>query len=76
MVAALGNYWVMRNRYADAVDWLEQALNLPRADANPALRVRALCTKARCLWPMGRGAEQPAVVAARRRRPPEDLAIP
>ena len=64
MVAALGCYWFMRNRFADAVDWVDQALNLPRADAHPALRVRALCTKARCLWPMGRGAEQAAVVAA------------
>jgi hypothetical protein len=63
MAAALGGYWVMRNRYADAVDWVEQALNLPPADAHPALRVRALCTKARCLWAVGRGAEQPAVVA-------------
>ena len=50
MAAALGCYWVMRNRYADAVDWIDQALNLPGADAHPALRVRALCTKARCLW--------------------------
>ena len=64
MAAALGCYWVMRNRYADAVDWIDQALNLPGADAHPALRVRALCTKARCLWQLGRGAEQPAVVAA------------
>ena len=53
----------MRNRYADAVDWIDQALNLPGADAHPALRVRALCTKARCLWQLGRGAEQPAVIA-------------
>ena len=63
MAAALGCYWVMRNRYADAVDWIDQALSLPGADAHPALRVRALRTKARCLWPVGRGAEQPAVVA-------------
>jgi hypothetical protein len=46
MAAARGCYWLMRNRYADAVDWLERALNLPRADADPALRVRALCTNA------------------------------
>ena len=63
MAAALGCYWVMRNRYADAVDWIDQALNLPGADAHPALRVRALCTKARCLWQVGRGAEQPAIMA-------------
>ena len=43
--AALGWYWVMRNRYADAVDWIDQALSMPGADAHPALRVRALCTR-------------------------------
>jgi predicted ATPase len=63
MGAALGGYWLMRERYADALDWVEQALNLPRADARPVMRVRALRTKARCLRPVGRGAEQPAVVA-------------
>jgi predicted ATPase len=63
MVAALGWYWLTRERYADAVDWVEQALNLARPDAFPALRIRALCTKATCLWQMGRGAERPAVVA-------------
>jgi hypothetical protein len=64
MAAALGCYWVMRNRYADALDWVDQALKLPGADAHPPLRVRALCTKATCLWQMGRVAEQPPVVAA------------
>ncbi len=61
MAAALSCYWLMRNRYADAVDWVDQALNLPGADAETALRVRALLTKARCLWNVGRGVEQPAV---------------
>jgi predicted ATPase/DNA-binding SARP family transcriptional activator len=64
IVAALSCYWLMRERYADALDWVEQALNLPRANAHPALRVRALCTKATCLRPMGRGAEAAAAVAA------------
>ena len=41
LAAALGAYWLMRNRYADAVDWVDQALGLPGADAHPALRVRA-----------------------------------
>ena len=63
LTSALGCYWVMRDRYADAVKWVDQALNLPGADAHPALRVRALRTKALCLWQMGRGAEQPAVAA-------------
>ena len=61
--AALGCYWTMRNRYADAVDWIDQALNLPGAAAHPALRVRALCTKSRCVWQMGRSAEQSTIVA-------------
>jgi len=63
LVAALGCYWVTRNRDADAVNWVDQAMNLPDAGAHPALRVSALRTKANCLWQMGRGAEQPAVVA-------------
>ena len=63
MVAALGCYWQMRDRYVEALDWVEQALNLPGADADSALRVRALRTKATCLWRAGRGAEQPAAVA-------------
>jgi len=63
MAAALGRYWIMRNLYGDAVDWIDQALNLPGADAHPTLRVPALRTKATCLWALGRGAEQPAVVA-------------
>jgi hypothetical protein len=64
LAAALGRHLVMRNRYADAVDWVDQALNLPGADAHPALLVPALSTKSKCLWQMGRGAEQSAVVAA------------
>jgi predicted ATPase/class 3 adenylate cyclase len=64
LAAALGCYWVTRNRYADALHWIDQALDLPGADAHPALAVRALGTKAKCLWRAGRGAEQPAVLAA------------
>jgi predicted ATPase/class 3 adenylate cyclase len=64
MAAALGGYWVARDRYADAVDWIDQALSLPGADADPALQVRLLCVKGTALWRLGRGAEQPAVLAA------------
>ncbi|MGZ4332192.1 MAG: AfsR/SARP family transcriptional regulator [Solirubrobacteraceae bacterium] len=60
MAAALGRYWVMRDRHADAVDWVDRALNLPGADAYPVLRVQALSTKARCVWQIG---EQSGVVA-------------
>ena len=44
-------------------DWIDQALSLPGADAHPALRVRVLCIKGWALWPLGRGAEQPAIMA-------------
>jgi len=60
MCAAMGDYWMMRNRYADAVDWHEQALSKPGGD--PALRARTLCMKAWALWPLGRGAELAAVM--------------
>ena len=76
MAAALGCYWVMRNRYADAVDWVDQALNLPGADAHPALRVRALRTKARCLWPRGARSRATRGRWPRRRPSPDGSAIP
>jgi predicted ATPase/DNA-binding SARP family transcriptional activator len=62
MIAALATYWLMRDRYVDAVSWVDHALTLPGADADTALRLAALRTKARCLWQVG--PEQPAVVAA------------
>jgi predicted ATPase/class 3 adenylate cyclase len=63
MCAALGRYWRVRARYADALEWINAALSIPGADAHPALRVRALCTKSVALWPLGRGAEAPATMA-------------
>jgi predicted ATPase/class 3 adenylate cyclase len=64
LAAALGPYWLIRNRYADAVDWVDQALAMAPANAGPALRVSLLCVKASALWPLGRGAEQAAVLIA------------
>jgi hypothetical protein len=64
MAAALGGYWVMRNRYTDAMDWIDEALNLPGADSHPAECVRVLCTKSKCLWQLGRVAERSAIVAS------------
>jgi predicted ATPase/class 3 adenylate cyclase len=63
MCAALGHYWRMRDRYADALEWIDRALRMPGADAHPALRINALCTKVRALWRLGRGAERPAILA-------------
>jgi hypothetical protein len=63
MCEALGRYWRMRDRHADALEWINEALNMRGVGAHPALRVHALCTKAIALWPLGRGAEQPATLA-------------
>jgi predicted ATPase/class 3 adenylate cyclase len=63
MCEALGQYWWMRNRYADAVNWIDQALSMPAADAHPALRARALCSKALALFPLAHTTEQSAALA-------------
>jgi predicted ATPase/class 3 adenylate cyclase len=62
MAGALGDYWRERNRFAYAVNWYDQTLQLAGANAQPKLRVRLLLDKARCLWPLGRGAEQASIV--------------
>jgi predicted ATPase/DNA-binding SARP family transcriptional activator len=64
ITAALGGYWVIRNRYTGALDWVDQTLNLPGADAHSAERIRALCTKSNCLWQLGRGADQQQAIVA------------
>ena len=63
MCVALGWYWLIRDRYAEVVDWIGHALSLPGADAHPGPRVRALCIKSWALWPVGRGAEQASAMA-------------
>jgi predicted ATPase len=63
MAGAISEYWRIRNRYADAVDWIDRALDIPGADAHPELCVRLLTVKAMALWSLGRVAEQPAVWA-------------
>ena len=63
LAAALGWHWMIRDRYADAVDWVDQALSLPGADAHPALCVHALRAKNLGLWLLGRASEQPATLA-------------
>jgi predicted ATPase/class 3 adenylate cyclase len=63
LVAALGRYWLIRDRNADAVAWVDWALALPGASAHEVHCARALRTKAMALWALGRGAEQDAVLA-------------
>jgi predicted ATPase/DNA-binding SARP family transcriptional activator len=60
LCVALGWYWYMRDRWADAVEWIDQALRLAGSDDHPSLRVQALGFKAFALWPLGREREQPA----------------
>jgi predicted ATPase/DNA-binding SARP family transcriptional activator len=63
MCAALGQYWRMRGRYADAVQWADQVLRMPAAGDHAQLRIGVLCTKAAALWGLGRAREQSAVLA-------------
>jgi len=63
MAVAISEYWRMRSRFADAVNWIDQVVNQPGADAYPALRVRLLTVKGMALWDLGRAAEQPDVWA-------------
>ena len=63
LCAALDWYWFMRDRYADAAHWSEQALSNAAGDAEPAVRVRALWARSLVLFPLGRGPERSAVLA-------------
>ena len=64
LVAALGDYWIQRNRYEDAAERIDQALGLPGTEDHPALLVRALRTKSRCMVRLGRGDEAHPPLAA------------
>ncbi len=59
---ALGCYWLMRDRYLDAVHWIDRTLGLPGAEAHPALRVRVLLTRIWALYPLGRAGERPPIL--------------
>jgi predicted ATPase/DNA-binding SARP family transcriptional activator len=64
MVAVLGSYWDLRERYAaDAVDWIDRALAMPGVEDHPAHHARALFVKAFALRWRGRIAEGPATLA-------------
>jgi predicted ATPase/DNA-binding SARP family transcriptional activator len=63
LAAALARYWWVRDRYAEAVTWIDRALGLPAAHEPSAARIRVLLIRALALWPLGRGAERPAAAA-------------
>jgi predicted ATPase len=62
MVIALGPYWLLRHRYARAVDWIDEALSMASVQAHQRLRVRALLTKDQFVWAVGRGRERGPIV--------------
>jgi predicted ATPase/class 3 adenylate cyclase len=62
LVRWLGDYWHLRNRFAHAVERIDQALSLPEVEAHPELHARALLAKIACLWPLGRGTEQAPLI--------------
>ncbi|MGZ6637312.1 MAG: ATP-binding protein, partial [Solirubrobacteraceae bacterium] len=63
MCAALRLYWAMRDRPADAIDWVEQARHLPGADAHPAAHVDALEAMVFGLRQLGRPDDAASVLA-------------
>ena len=63
LAAALAEYWLARNRFADVVAFIDQALSKPGAEGALELRIRLLCRKSGAMWPLGRKPEQPAIMA-------------
>jgi len=51
--ARLVDYWMRRDRYREAADWLLPALRRPDAPADPGLRAYALCKVCWPLWALG-----------------------
>jgi predicted ATPase/DNA-binding SARP family transcriptional activator len=62
MSSALIDYWMMRDRYAEAVYWVELALQKSNHADDPAVRARALCRMCWPLWAVGRAVEGPALL--------------
>ena len=63
MASALVDYWMRRDRYAEAVRWVELGLQTSDAAGSPAVRARALCRVCWPLWAVGRGDEGPALLS-------------
>jgi non-specific serine/threonine protein kinase len=51
LVAAMGPYWHMRRHFAEGLEWLDQALELPSSNAEA--RAVALWTRSRINWRHG-----------------------
>ena len=63
MSGVLIDYWMRRDRYAEAVRWVELGLQKSDTAGNPAVRARALCRVCWPLWAVGRGDEGPALLS-------------
>src|SRR3954471_8271633 len=53
LAAALVDYWMHRERYPEAADWLLPAVRSSNAACDPALRARALAKLCWPLWALG-----------------------
>jgi predicted ATPase/DNA-binding SARP family transcriptional activator len=53
LASALVDYWMRRERYPEAVDWLLPAVRSADATGNPSLRARALSKVCWPLWALG-----------------------
>lgn len=75
--AALVDYWMRRDRYTEAVDWVLPALRESDAAADLALRARALCKACWPLWALGRSDDLLALLSEAEQiaRTVPDLAI-
>jgi predicted ATPase/DNA-binding SARP family transcriptional activator len=62
LCVALGRYWQTRARHAEAAGWIERAVALLGSADHPGLKASALCHLATALHPLGRRAEQGAIL--------------
>ena len=63
MSATLIDFWMRRNRFVEAVHWVELALQKSDETGDPAVRARALCRVCWPLWAVGRADEQTALLS-------------
>ena len=63
LCAAVGMYWLVRDRNADAVARTDHALSRPAVEADLALRIRVLLVRGMALFPLGRSVDCTASLA-------------